>query len=184
MKGIVFILLGEVVRREHGEAMWDALLERAEVEGAYTTLGNYPDAELGHLVHAASDVTGLAPAEIVRWFGREAQGFLSERYPEFFEPHPDTRAFVLTLNEIIHPEVRKLYPGADVPDFGFDTTDPDVLRMSYHSARAMCVFAEGLIEGAARYYGQEAEIVQPRCMHRGDDHCLLEVRFHRLPDAA
>lgn len=177
MKGIVFILLSEVVRREHGEAMWDRLLTAAGTTGVYTTLGNYPDAELFDLVRAASDETGMAPAEVVRWFGREAQGILTARYPEFFAPHDHARAFVLTLNDIIHPEVRKLYPGADVPDFGFDTSDPGVLRMTYHSERAMCAFAEGLLEGAARHYGQRAEIVQPRCMHRGDDHCLLEVRF-------
>ena len=27
----------------------------------------------------------------------------------------------------IHPEVRKLYPGASVPEFDFDTSSPDVL---------------------------------------------------------
>lgn len=181
MKGVVFILLGEVVRREHGEAAWDALLERAGAGGVYTSLGSYPDAEFFRLVRAASDETGRAPADLIRWFGREAQGILSGRYPEFFAPHAGARAFVLTLNDIIHPEVRKLYPGADVPDFGFDTSDPETLRMSYHSERAMCTFAEGLIEGAALHYGQRAEIAQPRCMHYGDDHCLLEVRFHHDP---
>ena len=184
MKGIVFILLGEVVRREHGEAMWEALLDRSGAGGAYTTLGNYADGEFFDLVRAAAAETGMAIPDVVRWFGREAQGLLAARYPEFFAPHDHARAFVLTLNDIIHPEVRKLYPGADVPDFGFDTSDPDVLRMTYHSERAMCAFAEGLIEGAARHYGQRAEIVQPRCMHHGDDHCLLEVRFSPNHDPA
>ena len=45
------------------------------------------------------------------------------RYPQFFEPHDCTRSFVLTLNDIIHPEVRKLYPGADVPEFDFGIRD-------------------------------------------------------------
>src|SRR5690606_27411138 len=91
--------------------------------------------------------------------------------------HPDTRAFVLALNDIIHPEVRKLYPGADVPDFGFDTRDPDVLRMTYRSARRLCAFAEGLIEGAARHYGEDVAVRQTACMHRGDSACVFELRF-------
>ena len=32
----------------------------------------------------------------------------AKRYPEFFEPHETTLEFLLTLNEMIHPEVRKL----------------------------------------------------------------------------
>lgn len=54
MKGIVFDLLEEIVVREHGDQMWDLLLEEAGVLGAYTTLGNYPDEELTALIAAAS----------------------------------------------------------------------------------------------------------------------------------
>lgn len=177
VKGIVFNLFEEVVSHAHGEAAWDELLERTGIEGAYTSLGNYPDDEFYRLVEAASGAFAMAPREVVRWFGREAQARLAGRYPEFFREHDDTRSFVLTLNDIIHPEVRKLYPGADVPDFDFDTSDPEVLRMRYTSHRKMCAFAEGLIEGAARVYGEVARIRQPQCMHRGDDYCLLEITF-------
>ena len=55
----------------------------------------------------------------MRWFGREALPLLADRYPDFFEQHPRHQPFLLTLNRIIHPEVRKLYPGADVPNFEF-----------------------------------------------------------------
>ncbi|MBN3851729.1 heme NO-binding protein, partial [Paraburkholderia sp. Ac-20342] len=37
MKGIVFNLLEELVRREHGEDAWDDLLDAAHVQGAYTS---------------------------------------------------------------------------------------------------------------------------------------------------
>jgi hypothetical protein len=33
----------------------------------------------------------------------------------FFENVTATKSFLLTLNHIIHPEVRKLHPGAEVP---------------------------------------------------------------------
>ena len=79
------------------------------------------------LVGAASQALALPADDVVRWFGRNALPLLAERYPAFFAPHDDVRSFVLTLNEIIHPEVRKLYPGADTPDFAFDASDPDRL---------------------------------------------------------
>lgn len=179
MKGVVFNLLETVVQREYGENTWDSLLESAEVDGAYTSLGNYPDGELLKLVSAASTALKLPPAVIVRWFARNALPILASKYPKFFEAHTSTRPFLLTLNDIIHPEVRKIYPGADVPVFDYDTSDPNVLLMGYKSARKFCSFAEGLIEGAAAHYGEEVAIEQPKCMHRGDEKCLLKISFRR-----
>jgi hypothetical protein len=177
MKGIVFNLLEEIVVAEHGDETWDALLEAAGVDGVYTSLGNYPDADLMALVGAASQALSLPADDVVRWYGRSALPLLAERYPGFFEPHSDARAFVLTLNGIIHPEVRKLYPGADTPAFTFDASDPDRLRMDYRSARRLCAFAEGLLLGAGDHFGQRIEIAQPECMHRGDERCLIEIGF-------
>jgi hypothetical protein len=177
MKGIVFNMLEEIVVREHGEETWEQLLDAAGVEGAYTSLGNYPDADLVALVGAASAALSLPADDVVRWYGRHALPLLAERYPGFFEPHADARSFVLTLNEIIHPEVRKLYPGADTPDFAFDASDPDRLVMDYRSARRLCAFAEGLLQGAADHFGQTVAIEQPECMHRGDERCLIAIDF-------
>jgi heme-NO-binding protein len=175
MKGIVFNLLEECVRREHGEDTWDALLEAAGVDGAYTSLGSYPDEELARLVTAASQALDTPEDDVVRWFGRSALPLLAERYPQFFEPHDSTRPFLLTLNDIIHPEVRKIYPGADVPEFDFDTSSDDVLLMEYRSGRTLCSFGEGLIEGAAANYGEQVTIDQPTCVKRGDPSCVLRI---------
>jgi hypothetical protein len=179
MKGIVFNLLEEIVSRDYGEDVWDALLEAAGLEGAYTSLGSYSDDDLMRLVGAGSSALNTPPDEIVRWFGRSALPLFADRYPQFFEPHASTRSFILTLNQVIHPEVRKLYPGADVPVFDFDTSSDEVLAMGYSSPRKMCAFAEGLIEGAASHYGEEAQIKQPKCMVRGDKKCVLEISFSR-----
>ena len=46
MKGIIFNLLEEVVTQAHGEEVWDQLLDAAQVDGAFTSLGNYPDEDL------------------------------------------------------------------------------------------------------------------------------------------
>lgn len=177
MKGIVFQLLHQVVAKKYGEPVWDTLLTDAGVEGSYTSLGSYDDSELGKIVGAASRRLGLPADDIVRWFGREAMPLLAGHYPKVFEPYSDTRTFVLTLNSIIHPEVRKMYPGAEVPDFDFDTSSPEELVMNYRSKRRMCSFAEGLLQGAAAHYRQAAIIAQPKCMHRGDECCELRIRF-------
>ena len=45
MKGIVFNLLEQLVARDYGEDTWDALLDASGLEGAYTSLGSYPDGD-------------------------------------------------------------------------------------------------------------------------------------------
>jgi hypothetical protein len=114
---------------------------------------------------------------VLRWFGRTVLPVLYQKYPVFFEPHRDTRGFLLTLNEVIHPEVRKLYPGAQVPKFDFDTSSAEVLRMGYYSSRHLCAFGLGLIEGAADHYHEQVRIEQPLCTQRGDPKCLFELSF-------
>lgn len=179
MKGIVFALLQQVVTEEYGEGTWDALLEAASLEGAYTAVGTYPDDELFRLVGAASETLGLAPDDIVAWFGRNAMPLLHARYPQMFEGHTSVRSFVLTLNDVIHPEVRKLFPGAYVPEFEFDDSRPDGIDISYSSHRRLCSFAEGLIKGAADRYGEIVEVVHVKCMKKGDHKCVLSCTFRR-----
>ncbi len=179
MKGIVFNLLEQIVSDEHGEETWEQLLDATALDGVYTSLGNYPDEDLFKLVGAAAEALDLPPDAVVRWFGRNAMPLFATRYPDLFTEHTDTRSFVLTLNDIIHPEVRKLYPGAIVPEFGFDTSDPERVVMDYYSPRKLCAFAEGLLLGAGDHFGETVDIEQPRCMNRGDGQCRLEITFGR-----
>src|SRR5688500_4247363 len=102
LKGIVFNILQQVISDEHGERVWDDVLEAADSAGVYTAVGSYPDQELMSLVGAASKMLDVTPDDLVREFGRKAIPHFAERYPQFFAPHSDTRSFVLTLNEVIH----------------------------------------------------------------------------------
>lgn len=176
MKGVIFNLFEQVVCRDFGDETWDTLLDRADVSGAYTSVGSYPHEELVALVGAASELTGRPADDLVRWFGRESLPLLYERYPAFFDGHGTTRSFLLTLNDVIHPEVRKLFPGAYAPTFDVGADgDQNVVSLSYESHRGLCLFAEGLIEGAATHFGETASIDQPECARRGDPRCLLRA---------
>lgn len=180
MKGIVFNLLADLVRRDYGEDTWDSLLDATALDGAYTSLDNYPDSDLMKLVGAASTALHVPPDELVRWFGRSALPLLAQKFPAFFAPHPDTRSFLLTLNDVIHPEVRKLFPGADVPEFDYESGPDGGLLMGYRSKRQLCAFGEGLIEGAAAHYKERVTIEQPLCAKRGDAKCVFKVSFAKI----
>lgn len=171
MKGIIFNLLEEVVRSEHGDAAWESLLEASALDGAYTSIGSYPDEHLMRLVDAASAALGQPAPEIIRWFGLRSLPLLAKRYPHFFVGHRSLLTFLPTLNHTIHSEVQMIYPGAEVPVFTFDLTTPDTLRMVYISKRRLCALAQGFIEASAAHFGEPAEITQPLCLTRGDERC-------------
>ena len=178
MKGIVFNVLEEVVTANYGESTWDDLLDAAGSNGVYTSLGSYPDDQMMSLVKAASDALGLSPNEVVRWFGRQAIPRFAERYPVFFTTYTSTRPFVLALNTIIHPEVRKLYTGAQCPHFDFKDADNGALLVGYQSPRKLCALAHGFIEGTADHYHEHVEVEHLKCMHHGDERCLMRMTVH------
>jgi hypothetical protein len=179
MKGIIFNLAEEVVVGGHGDDVWDDVLEGAGVSGSYTSLGSYPDADLMAIVASAARLLGIGEAAVLRHVAEGAIPMLAVRYPHFFTSHRDARSFVLTLNDMIHPEVRKLYPGADVPNFTYQLHGEDAVTLTYESGRQLCALAEGFITGAATYYGQQVVIAQEACMLRGDPACLLHCEFQR-----
>lgn len=177
VKGIIFNLAEEVVVAEHGEDAWDAVLDGAGLTGSYTSLGSYPDEDLTAIVDEAARQLGTDSASVLRHVAEGAIPRLAGRYPHFFAPHSDALGFVLTLNDMIHPEVRKLYPGAETPLFEYDVHDDRSVTLTYRSSRRLCALAEGFVAGAATHYGQTVTITRPACRLQGDDECLLRCEF-------
>lgn len=177
MKGVIFNVVEDAVVESHGEAAWDAILDAAGLRGSWTAIGDYPDAELLAVVRAGSGVLDVDPDELTRDLGHAALFGLARRYPAFVEPHTDPRSFLLTLNDVIHPEVRKLHPAARPPRFEFELTAEQTLLVDYHSHRPLCRLADGMIRGAAAWFGETAEVVHETCARGSDTHCRLRCTF-------
>jgi hypothetical protein len=175
MKGIVFTLLQEVVTEEHGESTWDALLDAANLDGAYTAVGTYADEDMSALVEAASTALGVPGDDVLVWFGRKCIPKFAGGYPQFFAGHDSAYSLALALNDVIHPEVRKLMPGAYVPEFEFKTPAPDELSISYTSKRRLCSFAEGLLLGSCDHFNESRTVTHVQCMKRGDANCVIAL---------
>jgi hypothetical protein len=160
MKGIVFTEFLDMVEALHSADMVDAVIVAAKPAngGAYTAVGTYPAAEMGALVAALARQTGTAAPELLHGFGRHVFGRFASTYPDFFAEADDVLAFLSSIEDVIHIEVRKLYPDAELPTLEAAADGPDGLRLTYRSPRCMADFAEGLIEGAAAHFGQALTI--------------------------
>jgi hypothetical protein len=177
MKGIVFNLLEEAVVEAHGPDAWDQVLEDVGVDGAYTSLGNYPDDEAMALVAAICEQVGESADAVLRDFGRAALPRLVSRFPEFAAAHSTAKSFLMRLDDTIHPEVVKLYPDARPPRFRFEDPAPDVLVMHYVSERRLCAMAEGMIEASAAHFGATLALEHAECMRQGAPRCTFVATF-------
>jgi hypothetical protein len=175
VKGIIFNLLERTVAEEHGEDTWDDLLDDVGSDGVYSSIGRYDDDELIALVAAAAARLGTTDRAVLQWFGEAAIPHLASTYPDFFDRADGLHPFLLSLNDVIHPEVRKLYPGAVVPEFRYDTEPDGTLTMQYESPRTMCDLAVGFARGAATHYGQDTPVAHRSCRLDGDGACVIEV---------
>ena len=168
-------LVEEAIVAEHGDDTLDSLLDTSGSDGAYTSLGNYPDDDLERLVAAGAGELEVEPRDLSRQLGQVAIQGLAERYPHYFSPHVATVPFLLTLDDVIHTDVRKLYAESTPPDFWFDVPVGNVLVVHYRSLRRLCALAEGMMAGAAAHYGEQVSIAHESCMFNGADHCTLRV---------
>ena len=160
MKGIVFVELLAMAENAFGEDVVDRVIDAADLPsgGAYTSVGNYPCAELMALVRGFSDHSGIPGATLQRMFGHWMMESFARNYPRFFDGRDGSLDVLSAIEDEIHVEVQKLYPEAELPHF--DTTRHGVhdLEMTYRSSRPLADFCHGLIEGCVRSYGETAEI--------------------------
>lgn len=177
MKGIVFNMLNDMVEEQFGLQTWQNLLDANDLSGIYIATDSYPDQELVALVTSASEALNTPPADLIRAFGKFMIGGFVEGYGIYFAAHDNLRDFLLSVDRVIHVEVRKLYPGAATPQFLYDESCPDELVMIYRLPRKLCHLAEGLIEGSADYFKQDYTLVHDTCMHNGSPHCRMELKL-------
>ena len=174
MKGVLFNVIEEVVESAMSPDEWDDVIEAAGVSGAYTSLGNYPDADLDAIVRAVGAAAGLSIDDTLRLAGRLGFERLAARAPSQLARCATWRDVLTTLDDIIHPEVLKAYPDAELPQFDVVSAGDDI-TMRYTSARRMCALADGLIVGCGTWYGSVLTVRHETCVHRGDPTCTLRV---------
>ena len=179
MKGIVFTLLNELVEETFGLDVWDIILEKAALDnkGIFIATETYPDDQLFQIVGLLAEQTKTPENNLVKSFGKFMLPRLAEKYSIFFVGQTCAKTFIRSVDDIIHVEVRKLYPDASLPTMHYEDHADDQLTIIYSSPRQLCLLGEGLIEGTGDYFGVDIKIQQTQCMHQGADHCRIELIF-------
>ena len=175
MKGVVFTEFLEMVEARFSADVVDDIIDAAQLPhgGAYTAVGTYDHTEMVRLVGALSGRSGLPVAQLLQVFGEHLFGRFVLAYPQFFAGEQDAFGFMAGIEDIIHAEVRKLYPDAELPHFEVEHRDADRLVLLYDSRRHMQDLADGLIRGCLKHFGVQAQMSREPVVH-GD---LRSERF-------
>jgi hypothetical protein len=161
MKGMVFTEFLEMVEAKFSADMVDDIIEDAELPsgGAYTAVGTYDHSELVLMVGALSKRTEMPVPALVHTFGQHLFGRFNDMHPAFFQGMTSALDFLEGIETVIHTEVRKLYPDAQLPNFDC-TRSADGLQMLYSSPRHFGDLAEGLIHSAVAHFGDRLNITR------------------------
>jgi len=179
MQGIIFNALAEFVEKTADMETWNDILDESHVPsgGVYTSGGTYDDEEITTLAVMICNKLNIELEQGLTAFGKFLFSYLVERGPVEIKDYPDTQTMLKELDSVVHSEVRRIHPDAYTPFFEYIETDAKTGELMYRSNRRLCVVAEGLLQGAAEYYGQNLAMQHNECVHRGAEDCRWQLQF-------
>lgn len=175
MKGLVFNLVQEVVEELLGPDGWDDVVRESNVSGAYTALGDYPDADLDRLVATVAGTLGTTRGDALQQLGRRAYRHLAARDEIDLASSPSWDQVLIPVDGDLHGEGRRVYHGAEFPELQGRRADDGVVLLEYRSSRRLCELAVGLVLGVGDWYGAALTVEQATCVERGDDACTIRA---------
>jgi len=179
MQGSIYTSFSEMVIENMGMSVWNELLSvvKPPSEGVYTKAMQYDDSEIMAFISALSTMTKIEASVLVRDFGEYLFIHLYHNSPASLSHVDNLQDFLFCIDDVIHKEVKRIYPKAYLPTFEFTKADNGDVVMFYQSKRKLCYLCEGLITGAAKHFNQLVTIAHPECMHHGADKCKLVISF-------
>jgi len=160
MKGMVFTELVEFVEEKFGFDVADSMIEASLLpdKGSYTQAANYSFDELLSIISKLSEITGIDIGTLIETYARHLFGRIVGLYPPMTQNFTSALPFIAQVDTFIHPQVKKLYPDADLPSFQMISMDEKILVIDYISNKPLIPMARGLMLGASDFFNQKITI--------------------------
>ena len=160
IKGLVFREFIDMVEDQFSLQMVDDIIEASTLAsgGAYTSMGTYAHDEMMQLVHQLSLRSAISVPDLLKHFGRHLFQRFTVIHPEYITSHTSVFELLKVLDNEVHVEVRKLYDGAELPAFEYETLNDHRMLFIYKSSRPLADFAHGLIEGCIAHFSEKITI--------------------------
>ena len=181
MKGEIFNLLEVFIVENWGQETFEEIFEEVHAKLAtkepFVGPGTYPDSDLFAIAGSAAAKLNISLPEALRAFGKFCFPKLALKVPQFVSPFHHPKDFLLTLHNVIHVEVKKLYKDAEPPNFFYRDPAPSQLVMIYDSRRKLYDFVEGLLDGVSDYFKVPIQVRRTPVMQDGKEMCEFLLTF-------
>lgn len=160
MKGVVFTEFLEMTEQEFGLDVVDQIIEQTDLpsKGAYTAVGTYDYLELVTLVQRLSQVSSVEVPELIESLGKHLFSSFVKSYPFALAGVSNSRTLLSRVEGIIHVEVKKLHPNAELPSLEFKEVDEHSWTLLYRSKRPFADLCEGLVKQCITHFGELGEL--------------------------
>ncbi|RMH73841.1 MAG: hypothetical protein D6675_01445 [Gemmatimonadetes bacterium] len=176
MHGIIFVKLKKYVEEKLGKPAWKQLQEHAGLKNKiYMPIKVYPDEEMFALISSAVELTRQPLPDILEDFGKYVVPDLVKMYKSLIKPEWKTLDLLEHVENTIHKVVRITNPNSTPPQLICHRVNPREVQIIYSSARKMCPFARGIIQGIADLYHEPIRITEHQCMLSGAESCHIHV---------
>lgn len=150
MYGLVNKAIEDLALRLGGTNMWSTIVAKAGVElPVFVAMEPYDDDLTYRLVEAASEVTGLPPADVLEAFGEHWILYTAEQgYGPILGAMGATLPQFLGNLDSMHSRIALTMPALRPPSFACDEVDERTLRVHYWSERqGLSPMVVGLLKG-------------------------------------
>ena len=176
MKGVVFTEFLELVESNFGMEVADRVQTKGFPEDTgFTSVGTYDHQILISLVVELSHETGVPVRELVLAFGKHLFHSFSRNFPDTLVGVNNSIDLLQKVEGVIHGEVQKLYPDAELPSFSFSPSPEGHFQMEYISARPFADLAEGLIGATIEHFGDDLRCVRTDLDGPPGTHALFKL---------
>ena len=160
MKGMIFTEYIDFVTDTFGVEVCESMIDACTLtdDGAYTAVGTYDHKELVAMVVQLSEATKTPPSDLVKAYGSHLFGVLASKYAAMVEGMNSSFELLMQIEDVIHVNVRKLYPDAELPTFLVEQPSPEELVLHYQSERGLADVAEGLMKGCFAHFGETVDL--------------------------
>jgi hypothetical protein len=176
MHGVFHKGFRDFVLEEYGDRAWAAARDASGVDRqVYLAVNYYPDAEFISLVEGVDSAVDDSPFDFLEAFGRFMAGRLLDTYGRTVDDGWDALTVVERAESDVHAALREHNPELSPPRLDCTREGPDRVRVVYESSRRLCPVAVGLVRGVGEEFGEALSVTEERCVHRGDERCVLVV---------
>lgn len=177
MKGIVFREFLQMVENQYGYNLVDQLIQDSKIKsnGAYTSVGTYSHKELFQLVAQLSKHSNISVEKLMTDYGEYAFYRFVKAYPKLTDSYSNAFDLLSHVEDIIHVEVAKLYPNAELPSLKIIELTKKEMKLLYSSQRRMSHFAEGMILSCFKYYNEKV-VIEKKIMDENGAEVLFSIK--------